>query len=507
MISEVPPEPPLPRPSLLGVIEAIAVLAWLVLAGVMVLDKRTQHMVPIDVAALAGGESTEAWMGVYFEEHKVGYAMHSETVLPDGRLLLQSRSAFEVAAFGELKKVVTIWDAVVGADGVVQRFDFFMDSDPVRITGQGEITPTEIRMEILQAGEVSELRIPIDEPPQMSISLASWVRSLGGELQVGDRHVVPYFDPITMTRQDMEIRVMEIEVLPTGEEAFWIKRSLGEVETRALMTPVGDVLREEGALGLAMVRQTPEEAQRMPDGVQAVNLIELSAVRLTGGVLDQPRMARVVVMDIEGVEARRIHHGPPYQSVSGDRVTVSMPLWAEVPGDLPVQESAPDLAEYLQATPFLPVNHREIQDTAADVVGDATDRKHAVELLTDWVFGYLHKAPTMGVPNALEVLRVQQGDCNEHTSLFVALARASGIPARIAAGVVYSDALGDRGGFYYHAWPEVHLGSAGWVPVDPTFGQFPADATHVKLVEGDLDKQVEIMGVLGRLGFELVESR
>ncbi|MBK9646094.1 MAG: hypothetical protein IPO67_13240 [Deltaproteobacteria bacterium] len=45
------------------------------------------------------------------------------------------------------------------------------------------------------------------------------------------------------------------------------------------------------------------------------------------------------------------------------------------------------------------------------------------------------------------------------------------------------------------------------MPVDPTFGQFPADATHVKLVEGDLDRQIEIMGVMGRLGFRLIEAR
>ena len=52
------------------------------------------------------------------------------------------------------------------------------------------------------------------------------------------------------------------------------------------------------------------------------------------------------------------------------------------------------------------------------------------------------------------------GDCNEHTVLFVALARALGLPARTAVGLVYLD-----GSFYYHAWPEVWLGE--WVAVDP----------------------------------------
>ncbi|HNC95925.1 MAG TPA: hypothetical protein PKW90_07360, partial [Myxococcota bacterium] len=65
--------------------------------------------------------------------------------------------------------------------------------------------------------------------------------------------------------------------------------------------------------------------------------------------------------------------------------------------------------------------------------------------------------------------------------------------------------------FYYHAWPEVRLGEpeggpARWVPVDPTFGQFPADASHLKIVNGDLDKQVEVMGMMGRIRLQVVEA-
>ena len=103
---------------------------------------------------------------------------------------------------------------------------------------------------------------------------------------------------------------------------------------------------------------------------------------------------------------------------------------------------------------------------------------------------------------------LNHGDCNEHTALFVSLARAVRIPTRIAAGVVYSERVGPKGQFYYHAWPEVLLGDENeWIPVDPTFGQLPADATHIKLVEGDLDRQVEILGVIGRLELALIEAR
>ena len=120
----------------------------------------------------------------------------------------------------------------------------------------------------------------------------------------------------------------------------------------------------------------------------------------------------------------------------------------------------------------------------------------------------MEKEPSIGVPNGLESLRRGRGDCNEHTALFVSLTRALKIPSRIVAGLVYSDRAGPVGSFYYHAWPEVQLGKNGeWLPVDPTFGQFPADATHIKIVEGDLDRQIEIMGILGRISLELIHTR
>ena len=107
----------------------------------------------------------------------------------------------------------------------------------------------------------------------------------------------------------------------------------------------------------------------------------------------------------------------------------------------------------------------------------------------------------MSLPSALEVLRTKVGDCNEHTALYVAMARSLGIPARIAVGLVY--VRGITGAFYYHAWPEVYLDEGGgrglWLPVDPTLNQFPADATHVRLARGGLDKQAAILPLIGRL--------
>ena len=107
---------------------------------------------------------------------------------------------------------------------------------------------------------------------------------------------------------------------------------------------------------------------------------------------------------------------------------------------------------------------------------------------------------TVGIPSALHVLHTRVGDCNEHTQLFVALARAAGIPARIASGLAYVD-----GKFYYHAWPEIML--RGWVAVDPTFGQFPADASHIRFVTGGLGRQAELLRLVGALKVDVIGTR
>ena len=204
---------------------------------------------------------------------------------------------------------------------------------------------------------------------------------------------------------------------------------------------------------------------------------------------------------------------PPLQTVLDDTVTVDVPILLELP-DLPVSALPEDWTpqqpkpEYLGSSPTLPVGHRDIVEKANELVGNAKTRLEAVQTLNTWVFDTVAKEPSVGVPNGLEVLYSKRGDCNEHTALFVSLARAAGIPTRIAAGIVFSERIGPKGQFYYHAWPEVQLGGpADWVPVDPTFGQVPADATHIKLVEGDLDRQVEILGVIGKLKLELIEAR
>ncbi|MBI2662762.1 transglutaminase domain-containing protein [Candidatus Woesearchaeota archaeon] len=83
------------------------------------------------------------------------------------------------------------------------------------------------------------------------------------------------------------------------------------------------------------------------------------------------------------------------------------------------------------------------------------------------------------------VLDNKEGVCDEMTSLFVAMSRSLGIPARFVSGISYttSDLFTDN--WQPHGWAEVYFPEIGWVSFDIAFGEFGyIDSTHIKLRDG-----------------------
>ena len=190
----------------------------------------------------------------------------------------------------------------------------------------------------------------------------------------------------------------------------------------------------------------------------------------------------------------------PRQTLHGDTLIVSR----EPPSALVSVYALPSggrraMRELTMAEPLVQSGHPEIVRLANRLTGGQGDPRIVAERINRWVHDSLEKRITFGIPSALQVLRSRSGDCNEHAQLYIALARAAGIPARVVAGLAYLD-----GKFYYHAWPEIYL--RDWVAVDPTFGQFPADASHLRLVVGGLGRQAELLRLLGKLRVDVVSA-
>jgi transglutaminase-like putative cysteine protease len=262
-------------------------------------------------------------------------------------------------------------------------------------------------------------------------------------------------------------------------------------------------------LGDAVVaRPEPEEIARRLD---KIDLFALARVALPRPLpRDVPktivyRLAGLPPAFQKGDARQRFERGPGGTTVLA--VSARRPAAADPGKDTPlVRARAGAAAEDLAATPQVNWEAPGIAPLARQVVGDAKGAYEAARRLSAHVHDRLEKAYGASHDRASEVLEAGKGDCTEHTVLLVALARALGIPARSVHGLVYAQYADGQPALYWHAWPEIR--SAGeWIPLDPTFGQPVADATHVALGSGTQVDTVGLLGTLKVLGVEVRDAK
>ncbi|MBR9683826.1 transglutaminase domain-containing protein [Candidatus Woesearchaeota archaeon] len=149
--------------------------------------------------------------------------------------------------------------------------------------------------------------------------------------------------------------------------------------------------------------------------------------------------------------------------------------------------------EYLLATEHIDKDYSKIVETATALVEGEDDLFEAVFKLAKWVeenIEYELTTLTTGTSQkASWVLENQQGVCDELSSLFIAMSRAVGIPARFVSGISYTEnpeviqVVGNN--WAGHGWAEVYFPDYGWISFDITFGEYGyIDVTHIKFREG-----------------------
>lgn len=139
-------------------------------------------------------------------------------------------------------------------------------------------------------------------------------------------------------------------------------------------------------------------------------------------------------------------------------------------------------ARYLQPETKIESNHSLIVNYARDVVKDETNPYlMAQKLFADINLFMTYKdGQEEANKGALNAIRTGKGNCEDYTDLFVAAARAVGIPARWKTGYLYLPKEYNSAPYIQvdgslnislmrHTWPEIFLPEIGWMVLDPTF--------------------------------------
>jgi len=306
------------------------------------------------------------------------------------------------------------------------------------------------------------------------------------------------FDPATLSQQVTTITIEAREHIRIGERsepAMRVRQQFKGISVVSWLDGQGRILKEESPAGLSLIRQSREEARSLSRSLP-LDLIAQTSIP-SDVPIPEPNRKRLLKLKLSGFDLMSFPLSGGRQRLDSDRLEITLEQLKTNPSvSIPVEDRR--VSSFLQATPFMQSDHPRIRALAQTIIAGETDARKAALLIKDWVYQKIAKEPTVSIPSALEVLQSRKGDCNEHTVLFNALARAAGIPAKTAVGVVYL-----RGAFYYHAWSEVWLGD--WISLDSVLDQFPADVTHVKFLEGDIDRQIDILQLIGKLKIQVLE--
>ena len=474
----------------------IIVACWIALMTMLVMKQITAFR-PVQLEKQFIGatvESRQEWSGIYLKGSKIGYSSSELKRIEEGYHITED-VFMDLTVMDMPQRVQTHVNVVADGDMRLQIFSFILSSGVISMSVSGTVQGQRMRLNILTGGKNEWREIPLKEPPVLTNSIRYLLLKRG--IKPGMNYSQPFFDPLTLSTRTMQVQVLDKEHIETNglpQECYKVQTSFQGITTASWVNEQGETLREESPMGLVLVREDREQAMEKgwgerPD-LTAVSSIKVSRAFSAAGLSFLKLRLKNVSLDGFVLNEGR-------QRLTGDIVEIRREDIS--PDDMrQAAFSWPEMDPFLQATPFIQSDNPVIIDFVKKQAGGQNNAYAVVRSLTGWVYANIEKKPTLSIPSALEVLATKQGDCNEHAVLLTALCRAAGVPCRVAAGLVHLN-----GSFFYHAWCEVFLGR--WVSVDPTMDQFPADVSHIKFVDGDMENQISILRLIGKLEIDVLE--
>ena len=361
---------------------------------------------------------------------------------------------------------------------------------------------------------------PLPPPLMATVALA-----LQRKLRVGERASVRVFDPLLLRERAVGMSVIAESTFATPDSAeydsamaAWVPAHLDTLRAWLVSRNDGDGFRQlwvdarglpvrsVGRTGLMLERSAFEIVNVNYRRVRQAHgeagwtgpIIPRTALK-AGATIPTSRLSRLVLRvragdslspdpgSLQAGRRQRLHADTLEIREVGPETVTGAPLTAEL------------REHWLADGPMLDVGSPTVQNLAREITHGATDAA-ASRRLTEWVARNIKAAPVSIPIGAAAAIAARRGDADHHTLVLVALARAAGIPARPVSGLLFTP----QGLFYLHSWVEVHLG--GWIAVDPTAGQFPADAARIRMEVDALSQPMELLPTLAGLQIDILDA-
>jgi hypothetical protein len=430
----------------------------------------------------------DLWTGVVFNGEKVGFTRRQlRAADAPGRWEIESEAVMRFRFLGVDKRIRLHAVDRVRADLTLERFRYEHEIDGNRLLVSGTSADGAVRFIVEARGAREEKTLALEKALYPSSTLALLPLQ---ELKIGSSARYAVFHGETQAIADAEQEVLAYEKSELFEgPAFKVATRMLGLETTSWIAADGRPLFELAMNGVIISALEDEDRARRYLVEASLNrrdaLVEFSLLR--AGPIDEPRRVSRMEIVLAGFP-RNFEVQNPACRRADER------LECRIDRDAPLAQGDPK--RYLASTLAAPSVLQEISTLARTIVGDASSDDQRIARLLAWMDANIAKE-ALDAFTAADVLRARRAECQGHAYLFAAFARALGMPTRVVNGIAYS---GEHDGFLYHTWNEVWIAGRGWQPVDAIFGQAHADATHVKLIEGESTAELlPLVNLVGRI--------
>jgi len=458
----------------------------------------------------------EAWYGMYFREDKIGFSHYK--IQPTGAdFIINNDSFMRLTAMKKTNEVRMKERVRVRPDLTLIDFEssVHMNGKDLKMTGKNE--GKRLTLAIQVDGGKTNQEFPVEGKLYHS-SAISLMPALQG-LKEGETLSFKVFNSEKQGMEPVEqhISMAQGDRGPNG--AVWqVKNTYGRSPVHSWLDRKGLTVLEkalDGAL-ITVLEDQPKAERFLTEKTTAKDLIlDFSLIRVARPIPNAEK-TRVLKVRLDGIE--------PALIAEDHRQQLTVPAGGKGKTAFEVRVVAEDLDvfkhrghdpddsrgrdrangpsdEYLAPSISIQSDHPKITAQARRIVSSDDTDLVKVTKLVQWTAENIKNSMRSSF-TALEVLRSGEGECKAHTALYTALARSLKIPTRHVTGVVYTD----KGGFLYHAWAESYVN--GWLAVDPTFKQVPADATHIKLASEDSRGEAgSVLKMVGKVKMDVVEYK
>ncbi len=454
------------------------------------------------------------WASIHLLGKKVGYSTTDVDIT-----INQSLVDFHTRSFLPYLRFDQEQTATLEPDLRIRRVHVILNAETT-IEYIGEVKEGILEGRISAMGKPESRNVPVPKGVYLPETLP-WVHLLSGA-KPGEERQWPTFRVDTTGVEMASAVITSVSPADKPAEAVITIRFAGQ-PVNSTYTMEGRFLGESGQIsGLDYVSYPEDQssAEAMPEEASGQltqkEIVEKVSIR-TEKPIPTPWNVKELMVKIGPIPKEGPHVDDQIQTLlesDGEPSGATLTIRIAAPGEPESVIAAvdwskyPAVAEWLKPSLLIQSDDPEIQERASRLVKDVTDPWAIAGTLREFCYKYVDSSGLrFTLPSAIEVLHSGKGDCNEHAALYAGLARAAGLPCKSVGGLVYVNYGNGRHGFYYHAWNEVALlTSEGpkWYPIDSTLDTNRTDATHIRLVEGDLDQQSTINNLIGNIKVEIV---